>query len=417
MATAISDNARLWKRYNAYLRQPPELALSWHDAPTGARAWLVINSLRGGAAGGGTRMRLGVTQREVTYLAKTMELKFAVCGPAIGGGKNGIDFDPSDPRKPEVLERWYRVIRPYLHDCYGTGGDIAIDEVTEVIPTLARLGIAHPQEGVVRGHIDPEPQSFYRIIETLDTGVRADAARYGVSGVTLNVSDMITGYGVARSVVRFHERQGRDIAGARVLLEGFGNVGAAAALYLARAGACIVAIADAEKVLFEPDGLNVESVEDLIRRRDNRLLPADPRNVSGPGRDSFWDTDADVFVAAALSGTLRTEQLDRLSAAGVRVIASGANQPFAESKLGSTIVQQRADKRFSIIPDFIANCGMARAFSYLMEPGAAPRAAEVFHAVDRTICDALDESLDRVGGAATGLLSASMAMTLDRIGG
>lgn len=79
----------MWKRYHAFLRQPPELRLEWRDRPTGARGWLVINSLRGGAAGGGTRMRPGVDAREVVYLAKAMELKFSVSGPAIGGAKAG----------------------------------------------------------------------------------------------------------------------------------------------------------------------------------------------------------------------------------------------------------------------------------------------------------------------------------------
>ena len=103
----------MWKRYNAFLRKPPAVTVDWHDAETGARGWLVINSLNGGAAGGGTRMRVGVTPREVVYLAKAMELKFSLAGPSIGGAKAGIDFDPSDPRKPEVLERWYRAIAPY----------------------------------------------------------------------------------------------------------------------------------------------------------------------------------------------------------------------------------------------------------------------------------------------------------------
>src|SRR5688572_11979166 len=84
----------MWTRYSEFLRTPPELTLDWRDAETGARGWLVINSHRGGAAGGGTRMRVGVTPAEVTYLAKTMELKFALAGPPIGGAKTGIDFDP-----------------------------------------------------------------------------------------------------------------------------------------------------------------------------------------------------------------------------------------------------------------------------------------------------------------------------------
>src|SRR5436190_9469549 len=90
----------------------PEIVFEWKDPPTGARGWVVINSLRGGAAGGGTRMRKGLDRREVESLAKTMEVKFTVSGPAIGGAKSGIDFDPADPRKKDVLDRWYKAVIP-----------------------------------------------------------------------------------------------------------------------------------------------------------------------------------------------------------------------------------------------------------------------------------------------------------------
>ena len=80
----------------------PEIVFEWKDAETEAEGWVVINSLRGGAAGGGTRMRKGLDKREVESLAKTMEVKFTVAGPPIGGAKSGINFDPQDPRKGEV---------------------------------------------------------------------------------------------------------------------------------------------------------------------------------------------------------------------------------------------------------------------------------------------------------------------------
>ena len=92
----------------------PEIVFEWKDAETEAEGWVVINSLRGGAAGGGTRMRKGLDKREVESLAKTMEVKFTVSGPAIGGAKSGINFDPQDPRKRGVLERWYRAVFPLL---------------------------------------------------------------------------------------------------------------------------------------------------------------------------------------------------------------------------------------------------------------------------------------------------------------
>ena len=92
----------------------PEVVFQWKDSQTEAKGWVVINSLRGGAAGGGTRMRLGLDQHEVTSLAKTMEVKFTVSGPPIGGAKSGINFDPNDPRKAGVLKRWYEAVTPLL---------------------------------------------------------------------------------------------------------------------------------------------------------------------------------------------------------------------------------------------------------------------------------------------------------------
>jgi len=59
-------------------------------------------------------MRPGLDVREVESLAKTMEVKFTVSGPPIGGAKSGIDFDPADPRKKGVLERWYKAVTPLL---------------------------------------------------------------------------------------------------------------------------------------------------------------------------------------------------------------------------------------------------------------------------------------------------------------
>src|SRR5688500_2346335 len=105
----------------------PEIVFEWKDNQTEAEGWVVINSLRGGAAGGGTRMRKGLDRREVESLAKTMEVKFTVAGPPIGGAKSGINFDPHDPRRKGVLERWFKAVLPLLKNYYGTGGDLNID--------------------------------------------------------------------------------------------------------------------------------------------------------------------------------------------------------------------------------------------------------------------------------------------------
>jgi glutamate dehydrogenase (NAD(P)+) len=406
-----------WKRYATFLRESPELVIAWHDAETSARAWLVINSSRGGAAGGGTRMRAGLSLREVTYLAKAMELKFSFSGPAIGGAKSGIDFDPADARKAGVLERWYRAIAPLLRDRYGTGGDLNVDETLEVLPTFQRLGLQHPQEGVIRGHLRPDAAGYRAIMERMEAGVVAPLdATLGVAGVELAVADMVTGYGLAAAVRRFMERRGRGIAGARVLLEGFGNVGASCALYLGRAGARIVSIRDARNTFSDSAGLDADGVERLFQHRHNKMLPAgDGRVVASGGDDLFWQP-ADVFVCAAISQSVTRETLDRLESCGVTLIAAGANQPFREAKVGSTRVAQHADRRFSVLADILSNLGMARAFSYLMEPAAEPDARALFAAVERTITDLTDEVIDRVGDANRGLLGATLGLALDRVG-
>ena len=136
-----------------------------------ARGGVGIHSLRGGAAGGGTRMRKGLDQREVESLAKTMEVKFTVSGPHIGGAKSGIDFDPNDPRKKGVLARWYKAVTPLLKHYYGTGGDLNVDEIHEVIPMTEANGVWHPQEGVFSGHFQPNEAQKVRRIGNLRQGV------------------------------------------------------------------------------------------------------------------------------------------------------------------------------------------------------------------------------------------------------
>ncbi len=407
----------MWDRYNAYLQTPPELMVAWQDSETDARGWLVINSLRGGAAGGGTRMRVGANPREVDYLAKTMELKFALAGPEIGGGKSAIDFDPRDPRKRDVLRRWYRAIAPYLRERYGTGGDLNVDEVTEVVPIIQELGLSHPQEGVVRGHLRPDEDRFRAVIRTLDEGVEAPVGGdLGVAGEPRVVADLITGYGVARAVIHYRERLGLPMENARVVLEGFGNVGAPAGVYLARAGARVVAIADVDKTLLAPEGLDADAVERLMTTGPTHLLPEDDRCLQGDEHDAYLDVPADIFVCAASSGTLSQDCLDRVERAGVTTIAAGANLPFREKTAGSLEVHRSADDRFAILPDFVVNLGMARGFSYFMEDGAEPRAEPVFAAVDATVARSVNEMLDRAPREDRGLMAASLDMALDRIG-
>lgn len=398
------------------------MIVEWHDPPTGAQGWLILNSLRGGAAGGGTRLRKGVTREEVMYLAKGMELKFAFSGPQIGGAKSGIDFDPEDPRKQDVLRRWFRAVRPILREVYGTGGDVNVDEQRDVLPLCQEMGLAHPQEGIVRGHMGADGPSVERADASLQhgLGLLVEDAQLGLAGASMCVSDFITGYGVARAAARAlagdDAHRSDCLEGVRVVVEGFGNVGGAAALYLARMGARVVGITDAVSGIAHPDGLDAEGLEDLLRRRRIRDLPEHPLRRMGDARQEVYSMPADLFVPAAVSASLDPRRLEQLRAAGVRAMVCGANQPIRESRLGDTRNLQAADGEFAIVADVVGSMGMARAFHYLMAEGPAASAAAVFDAVRTTMEEAVAAVVSRRGGFRPGMVAETLAFALDRIG-
>ena len=353
----------------AYEEKSPEIVFSWQDSQTEAKGWVVINSLRGGAAGGGTRMHPRVDQREVESLAKTMEVKFTVSGPQIGGAKSGICFDPNDPRKRGVLERWYAAVTPLLKNYYGTGGDMNVDEIHEVIPITEENGVWHPQEGVFTGHFRPDEAQKVRRIGNLRQGVSKIVEDSDISpdiNRKYRVADLITGYGVSESVHHFYDIYGGSLEGKRVIIQGWGNVGSAAAYYITQAGATVVGIIDRAGGIIDTDGLDFNAVTQLFQDKDGNSLSAENMLSFEEINEKIWDVEADVFLPCAGSRLVTQDQIDRLLASGLQVISSGANVPFADPEIFYGEIAESVDERIAVIPDFIANCGMARVFAYLM---------------------------------------------------
>lgn len=354
-----------------YENKRPEVVFEWKDPFTEAEGWVVINSLRGGAAGGGTRMRVGLDKHEVVSLAKTMEIKFTVSGPQIGGAKSGINFNPQDPRKKEVLQRWYAAVTPLLKHYYGTGGDLNVDEIHEVIPITEDCGVWHPQEGVFNGHYMPTEAQKVRRIGNLRSGVLSIIQDQFFSpdlDKKYKVADMITGYGVVESVRHFYDiwKDEKSLAGKKVIVQGWGNVGAAAAYYISQAGASVVGIIDRNGGLINENGFSFEEIKNLFLNREGNTLVAPNMLSSEEMNAKVWDLKADIFLPCAASRLVTQDQTDRMHAAGVSVIACGANVPFADPQIFYGPIAEKADERFSVVPDFIANCGMARVFAYLM---------------------------------------------------
>lgn len=370
----------------------PEIVFHWNDSETDAEGWAVINSLRGGAAGGGTRMRKGLDMNEVLSLAKTMEIKFSVAGPPIGGAKSGINFDPADPRKKEVLQRWFKALAPILKGYYGTGGDMNVDEVTEVVPFTEQAGIWHPQEGVFNGHFTPtEAEKIQRIGQL----------RAGVGRVLSNpkycpdpsrgykVADMITGFGVAQAVKHYYAIYGGEVKGKRAIVQGFGNVGSSAAYFLSQMDVKIVGIIDRDGGVINQEGFTFEEIKAFYLNKDGNLLVADNMIPYDEINQKIWELDAEIFAPCAGSRLVTKEQVEKMIHTGMEVISCGANVPFADKEIFFGSIMEYTDKHLSLIPDFISNCGMARVFAYLMEQKVTLSDEAIFEDASDTIAKSI----------------------------
>ena len=378
-------------------QKSPEIVFNWKDSETEAEGWVVINSLRGGAAGGGTRMRKGLDMNEVLSLAKTMEVKFTVSGPAIGGAKSGINFDPKDPRKKEVLERWYHAVSPLLKSYYGTGGDLNVDEIHEVIPITEESGVWHPQEGVFEGHFKPTQADKINRIGQLRQGVikvienphySPDVSR------KYTVADMVTGFGVAEAVKHYYDIYGGNIKDKRAVVQGFGNVGAAAAFYLAQMGVKIVGIIDIVGGLINEEGFTFEEITNLYLNKKGNNLVADNLIPFDEINERIWSLQTEIFAPCAASRLITIHQIDEMIDSGLEVISCGANVPFADKEIFFGPIMEHTDYRVSLIPDFISNCGMARVFAYFMERRVQMTDEAIFSDTSNIIKNAIQKVYD-----------------------
>ena len=377
----------------------PEIIFQWQDSQTDAKGWVVINSLRGGAAGGGTRMRVGLDQHEVISLAKTMEVKFTVSGPPIGGAKSGINFDPNDPRKKEVLKRWYAAVTPLLKHYYGTGGDLNVDEINEVIPITEDCGVWHPQEGVFNGHYQPrESQKINRIGQLRQGVLKTIESKNYTPDIERKfvIADMITGYGVAESVKHYYNIYGGNLKNKRVIVQGWGNVGSAAAYYIAQDGAKVVGIIDRDGGLINEKGFSFEEIKKLFLNKNRNAINDENLLSFEEINDQIWDLKSEIFLPCAASRLITKDQVDRMLKSGIEVIAPGANVPFADKEIFFGPISDYTDQNTSLIPDFISNCGMARVFAYLMGNDLERVEDEsIFKDTSKTIQNAMEDVFEK----------------------
>jgi len=291
----------------------PEKVVEIYDPTMPLRAIVVVDNVAIGPAIGGVRMAADATTEECFRLARAMTLKNAAAGLAHGGGKSVIVADPALPqeRKEALLRSFARAIVD-LRD-YIPGPDMGTNETA---------------------------MAWIR-----DETGRAVGLPREIGGIPLDEIGA-TGVGLVAALEAAQEFSGVRLAGARVVVQGFGSVGMHAARLLAERGARLVGVADSRGARVDPDGFDVA---DLIAfKRAGRSVATYPRGRAIAEADVVA-VDCDVWIPAARPDVLRADNVDRIKAT---VIAQGANIPAtAEAE------RRLAERGVCVIPDFIANAG------------------------------------------------------------
>jgi len=278
---------------------------------SGLKAIVVVDNTALGPSIGGVRVSRDVTIEEVKRLARVMTMKNSIAGLPHGGGKAGIIADPKDPNK----EHYFRIFAQ------------AIRELVEYIPG--------PDMG-------SDEQCMAWIYDEIR---RATGLPEEIGGLPLDKLGA-TGYGLAECAEVACSYAGIELKGARVVIQGFGSVGKAAARNLSGRGAIIIAISDTKGCIYNPDGLDVKELIDI------KEATGSVTNYKGgivKGGEEIFTIPCDILIPAATPDVIHKGNVDRIA---TRLVLQGANIPVTEE--AEDILYKRG---ILYVPDFIANAG------------------------------------------------------------
>ncbi len=284
-----------------------------HRSSVGLKAVVVIDNVACGPAIGGVRMAPDVSTEEAFRLARAMTFKNAAAGLPHGGGKSVIFADPKMP-----LHDKERLIRAFA---------AAIGDLRDYIPG-PDMGTDELAMGWIKDEIG-----------------RAVGLPREIGGIPLDEIGA-TGFGLVAAIDVAREHIGLPLAGARVVIQGFGSVGKHAARLLAERGAVLVAASDTSGTLADPDGLDLAAL--LALKAEGRALHDYPRGRK-LGMDAVIDIPCEIWIPAARPDVVHAGNVARLQ---TRIVAEGANIP-----LSAEAEQALAVRGVLVLPDFIANAG------------------------------------------------------------
>jgi glutamate dehydrogenase (NAD(P)+) len=278
-----------------------------------------------GPGKGGVRFHQDVTLSEVMALAAWMSIKNAAVNVPYGGAKGGIRLDPRQLSRGE-LERVTRRYTSEIGIIIGPTKDIPAPDV-------------NTNEQVMAWMMDTYSMNEGSTYTGVVTGKPIDL------GGSLGRREA-TGRGVFTVGAEAAQRIGLPLQGARVAVQGLGNVGGVAARLFADAGAKIVAVQDHGGALYREAGLDIHALLEHVARTGS---VAGFTKAETLARDDFWDTPCDILIPAALEQQITEANAGRIQA---RMIIEGANGPT--TPLADDILH---DRGVLVLPDVIANAG------------------------------------------------------------
>ena len=273
---------------------------------------------------GGIRFHENVNLDEVKALSTWMTFKCSVVGIPYGGGKGGITINPNDYSENEI-EKISREFTKAIYPIIGEKEDIPAPDVNTNGKIISWMVDEYSKlEGeLTPGAFTGKPINFY------GSEARVEA----------------TGYGVANMAIKSCEKLGIDISSSKVAIQGFGNVGKFAGLYIEQAGAKVVAVSDSSATLYNPEGINIK---ELIKYKDIHKSIKGYDKASSIKEDIIT-IDVDILMPCALENQITSKNADNIKA---KIIVEGANGPTTPE--ADKII---FEKNIVLIPDILANSG------------------------------------------------------------
>ncbi len=293
----------------------PEYVIEVYEQKTGMQGILVIDNTARGIGKGGIRFVPDITTNEVMELARTMTWKNALADIPFGGAKSGIKGDPKKVNKEEYVRAFANAIKQYVPNKYIAGPDINMTEKEMAI-----------------------------FVDEIGDDNAATGKPFSMNGLPHELGS--TGFGVVKSTEVAAEFSKRDINGATIAIEGFGNVGTFVMKFLTEKGAKVVAVSDSKGTIYNNNGLDYKKLieakatkNSVIHYQNGKILTA----------EALFELKVDILIPGARPNVITKANINNVKA---KIIVEAANIPIAPQ-----IEQSLAKKGVLIIPDFIANAG------------------------------------------------------------